>query len=364
MESNFHSTVLQRPALHEYDDERDRDRGRDRDRDERRRRDILNPVQPSDNGPAAPSSSSSSIAAAAASASSAQPPRHSFSLRSPTQPEFHHPSHLSGSTSVSPSPAAAAAASVSSNGTSSRSGLHNPFLTSTAPPSLPPPVHSPLHAPQVYYPQDMRDHRGHRDPPAREKTAGSFYDPLTDTTTTSDRKVSETSSSWHNATQNQMSSSNKVSSRFAGYASYADPDKLRDRGQCRCQWLFAARPPHRGPSKLQNAVYQLGHLLRNQEGQCPAKWPRPSSITLHSTPSVSVPSVIILTFQTQNNPSPFLQTPCSDFIAFDLHHVRHLAGLCSSHQSCCLAFTNKLASSLSAPRTFEQGLRLSLKAAG
>lgn len=204
MESNFHSTVLQRPALNDYDDERDRDRdrdrGRDRDRDERRRRDILNPVQLSDNGPAAPSSSSSSSIIAAGAAAAAQPPRHAFSLRSPTQPDFHHPPHLAASTpasaSASASPANAGASG--SNGTSSRSGLHNPFLTSTAPSSLPPPVHSPLHAPQVYYPQDLRDRRESReprDPPPREKTAGSFYDPTTDTTTTTgDRKVSDTSS--------------------------------------------------------------------------------------------------------------------------------------------------------------------------
>lgn len=285
MESNFHSTVLQRPALHEYDDDRDRDRdrGRDRDRDERRRRDILNPVQLSDNGPAAPSSSSSSMtaAAASASASSALPPRHSFSLRSPTQPDFHHPSHLSGSTSVSPSPATASASA--SNGTSSRSGLHNPFLTSAAPPSLPPPVHSPLHAPQVYYPQDMRDHRDHRDPPPREKTAGSFYDPTTDTTTTtSDRKVSEASSSWHSATQSQTSSSKKVRSRLAGDASYADPDKLLDRGQCRCQWPCAARPPHTS-RPLQIAKRRLSV----RASKCPAKWPGPSSIALHLHPSPS-----------------------------------------------------------------------------
>lgn len=230
MESNFHSTVLQRPpSLHDYEDQqRDRERERERERgsSERRHRDILNPVQLGDsnsncnntNAPAAPGSH--------APGQQQQPPsRHSFSLRSPTQPDFHHPAppHFPGSSSASPSSApstSAANTSTSTNGTGSgtRSLLHNPFLTSSAaPPSLPPPVHpssiapprSPLHAPPVFYPQDMRDHRDS----AREKTAGSFYDPTTDTTTTtSERRVSDSGSAWHNATQPSSSSSaSKVS---------------------------------------------------------------------------------------------------------------------------------------------------------
>lgn len=230
MESNFHSTVLQRPpSLHDYEDQqRDRERERERERgsSERRHRDILNPVQLGES-----SNNNTNPPPAQGSHASGQqqqqqpPPRHSFSLRSPTQADFHQPAppRFPGSSSASPSsaPSTSAAAnnssSTSTNGTGSgtRSLLHNPFLTSSAaPPSLPPPVHpssiapprSPLHAPPVFYPQDLRDHR---DSP-REKTAGSFYDPTTDTTTTtSDRRVSDTGSAWHNA--NQVSSSSSAS---------------------------------------------------------------------------------------------------------------------------------------------------------
>lgn len=238
MESNFHSTVLQRPpSLHDYEDQqRDRDRERERERErgssERRHRDILNPVQQGDNNTNPPPGPGSHAPGQQQQHphQPPPPPRHSFSLRSPTQPDFHHaaPPHFPGSSSASPSsaPSASAAAntnastSTSTNGTSSgtRSLLHNPFLTSSAaPPSLPPPVHpssiapprSPLHAPPVFYPQDMRDHRES----PREKTAGSFYDPTTDTTTsTSDRRVSDSGSAWHNATQApSASSASKVS---------------------------------------------------------------------------------------------------------------------------------------------------------
>ncbi|ROV88006.1 hypothetical protein VSDG_09171 [Cytospora chrysosperma] len=240
MESNFHSTVLQRPpSLHDYEDQQ---RQRERERDsERRHRDILNPVQLSDTAtttttstttstnPAPTASSPAPSPAPPGSSSHLQgpgqppPPRHSFALRSPTQSDFHPPNgpHFPGSSSASPSTApnnasnntnttTTAAANGTGTGTASVSGtrslLHNPFLTSTtAPPSLPPPPivpsaiapppRSPLHAPPVFYPQDMRDHR--QSP--REKTAGSFYDPTTDTTTTNtERKASDTAPSWHN----------------------------------------------------------------------------------------------------------------------------------------------------------------------
>lgn len=216
--SNFHSTVLQRPAaMHEYDD--------GRDGDDRRRRDILNPVQLSDNGP--PPTAPAPVSSASPSAV-AQPPRHSFNLRSPTQPDLHHHPggpHFPTSTAASPSSAAVHASSSTSNGT--RSLLHNPFLTGTTapPPSLPPPIlpsaaapppRSPLHAPPVFYPQDMRD-----PPPSREKTAGSFYDPTTDTTTsTKDRRLSDTGSSWHNATQAQTSAPASKVSNFGTIPSF------------------------------------------------------------------------------------------------------------------------------------------------
>lgn len=246
MESNFHSTVLQRPpSLHDYEDQqRDRDRERERERErgssERRHRDILNPVQQGDSSSSNINNTNPPPASGSHAPGQQQqhphqpppPPRHSFSLRSPTQPDFHHaaPPHFPGTSSASPSSAPSASAAATTNASTStstgtngtgpgtRSLLHNPFLTSSAaPPSLPPPVHpssiapprSPLHAPPVFYPQDMRDHRES----PREKTAGSFYDPTTDTTTsTSDRRVSDSGPAWHNATQaSTASSASKVS---------------------------------------------------------------------------------------------------------------------------------------------------------
>ncbi|KAJ9134592.1 Chromatin remodelling factor 2-1 [Pleurostoma richardsiae] len=188
MESNFHSTVLQRPpGLHDYDED-----------DDRRRRDILNPPHAVSGG------------AQSSPAHGPPPPRQSFNLRSPTQADFHHP------------PPFPASPSSSSANAPSRSVLHNPFISpSTATPSLPPssasttvaasssaaagssavtsnlqpPPRSPLHAPPIFFPQDRRE-------PPREKSAGSFYDPTTDTTTTTkERRISDSPSSWHNATQ-------------------------------------------------------------------------------------------------------------------------------------------------------------------
>lgn len=269
MESNFHSTVLQRPpSLHDYEDQqRDRDRERERERErgssERRHRDILNPVQQGDNTNPPPGAGSHAPGQQQQHTHQ-PPPRHSFSLRSPTQPDFHHaaPPHFPGSSSGSPSsaPSASAAsntnANTSTNGTGSgRSLLHNPFLTSSAaPPSLPPPAHpssiapprSPLHAPPVFYPQDMRDHR---DSP-REKTAGSFYDPTTDTTTsTSDRRVSDTGSAWHNATQaSSASSASKVSKYSPQQTRRAvkQPSNRATRPGRLAAWLLAARCVHGG----------------------------------------------------------------------------------------------------------------------
>lgn len=273
--SNFHSTVLQRPAaMHEYDE--------DRDRDERRRRDILNPVQLSENGPTVPSAGTS-----ASPATSTQPPRHSFNLRSPTQSDFHHPPHFPGSSSASPSSAANAgagantgSANTTSNGT--RSLLHNPFLTTTtAPPSLPPPVlpstaappRSPLHAPAVFYPQDMRD-------PPREKTAGSFYDPTTDTTTTTkDRRVSETGSSWHNATQSQTSSS-KVSIVTIDIDGLLNGINFSINESC----TFATCPRHqlpskkKSPSKKKKAANIRWIRVSDQDGKSRTKWSNPRTI--------------------------------------------------------------------------------------
>ncbi|KAJ5020096.1 Chromatin-remodeling ATPase INO80 [Colletotrichum sp. SAR 10_99] len=173
---DFRSTVLQAPSRHDDRDERD-------DRDRRsHHRDIMNP---------APGGA-----------------RHSgFSLRSPTQSEFHHPQHSSYS-----SPKASSHSHPHHSPRSHQSGLShpNPLYSSTPSaggplaPSLPalggsgspgaghhqaPPL-SPLHPPSGYYPPP----ESHA---SREKPAtSSYYDPLTDTTR--ERRVSD-AGSWHNS---------------------------------------------------------------------------------------------------------------------------------------------------------------------
>lgn len=205
MESNFHSRVLQRPQM--YDDQQQQD-------DDRRRgsRDILHSVasaahQTTNNGPVGPRSVASKA----------------FSLRSPTQPESRSlPPHFGVSSQSPSSTLAPRNANTNSHQIPQRPVLHNPFMpsSSTTAPSLPPPLQapaaaaassaasstggssslqpppsSPLHAPPVYYPHDIRD---------RESGAtGSFYDPTTDRTTVkTDRRISEAgSSSWHGSQQ-------------------------------------------------------------------------------------------------------------------------------------------------------------------
>ncbi|KAL2018013.1 hypothetical protein VTK56DRAFT_1329 [Thermocarpiscus australiensis] len=136
------------------------------------------------------------------------PPRQpaSFSLRSPTQSDYHHPRPYSGSPSST---------AVGSQHSGSRSILTNPFATattpsfppplqapqgitsSTVPSSLQPPPRSPLHAPPVYYPLETRDRES-----MREKSGPSnFYDPTADTRAERDRGVSDTGS-WRNTTLN------------------------------------------------------------------------------------------------------------------------------------------------------------------
>ncbi|KAF9871804.1 hypothetical protein CkaCkLH20_10738 [Colletotrichum karsti] len=179
---DFRSTVLQAPSRHD-DREDDRDRDRDRDRERRHHRDIMNPT---------PGST-----------------RHSgFSLRSPTQSDFHHPqhspyspkgpshphhsppSHQSGLSH--PNPLYSSSSSSSAGGplaplpalgggsTSSSSGAGH----HQAPPL------SPLHPPSGYYPPP-ESHSSSREKPA----TSSYYDPLTDTTR--ERRVSD-AGSWHN----------------------------------------------------------------------------------------------------------------------------------------------------------------------
>lgn len=213
MDHHF-STVLQRPP---HFDEDGSNRASSEDRAPRGGlRDILNPVSsalppqaPSTNMPTPPR----------------PPPSHSsaFSLRSPTQPEFHHPAAYSGSP---PS-----AASLGREPSGPRSILNNPFMPAqTAGSSLPPlplqtpsstlsssgavatatgsapalsnlqrPSRSPLHAPSIYYPTDLRDRDPARDKPA--SGASNFYDPTVDAAPKkeTERTLSD-ASSWRTAT--------------------------------------------------------------------------------------------------------------------------------------------------------------------
>lgn len=199
------STVLQRPP---HFDEDGGNGVTNEDRGPRGGlRDILNPVSTTSQAP--PSHGAPGTPGAPA------PPRahSSFSLRSPTQADYHH---------SSPYAASPPSAAVGSQPPAPRSILNNPFATASTP-SLPPPLQapqsiapssasglqhpprSPLHAPPVYYPSDIRDRES-----VREKSGpSSFYDPTTDTRER-ERRVSDTTSSWRHATQN---STPKVSKR-------------------------------------------------------------------------------------------------------------------------------------------------------
>jgi len=200
MERHF-SAVLQRPP--HFDEDGSNGASDDRAPRGGMLRDILNPVS---SAPQVPS------------ASGAPPPRAhpaSFSLRSPTQSDLHHPSPYSAS------PPSASVGGREPSGP--RSILNNPFMStpsaSLPPPplqapsglssssvgvpgpasssNLQPPPRSPLHAPPVYYPTDIRD----RDP-AREKTSTSFYDPTVDAATKKEReRATSDTNSWRNATQ-------------------------------------------------------------------------------------------------------------------------------------------------------------------
>ncbi|TEA20879.1 Chromatin-remodeling ATPase INO80 [Colletotrichum sidae] len=220
---DFRSTVLQAPSRHD---------DRDDDRDRRHHRDIMNPT---------PGST-----------------RHSgFSLRSPTQSEFHHPpsqhssysspkasshsanthtlahhhsprTHQSGlshpnfhsssssSSSALPALGAGSSSSSSSNNNNNSSGAghhhHHHHHSHQAAPPL-----SPLHPPSGYYPPP----ESHS---TREKPAtSSYYDPLTDTTR--ERRISD-AGSWHNS------------------AAKASPTKTRDPYGNYSQTELATRDSH------------------------------------------------------------------------------------------------------------------------
>ncbi|CAM1502769.1 Fc.00g075450.m01.CDS01 [Cosmosporella sp. VM-42] len=206
--NSYRSSVLQRPH-----------RGDDDERDRHHRRGDDTRMDHNGAGPAGPGSGS------AASSANAHPHRHStFSLRSPTQPDFRPPPF--SSPNASSSNTHAGSNPHQSPPRPARSSLHNPYMSSSAPgasggpvaPSLPPPgglssstaghhhhhqqhPHqappvSPLHPPAGYYSPAASDVHAHH---AREKSAtGSFYDPTTDTT--KERRVSDAAgASWHNA---------------------------------------------------------------------------------------------------------------------------------------------------------------------
>jgi DNA helicase INO80 len=175
--NNFRSTVLQRPGVNDNDD-----------RDRRHHRDILNPTSPALAPPPG-----------AVGPPPGPPPRHSaFSLRSPTQTEFHHPPSYPPQSGSHHSPPRPPLSSFMSSG-----------VASPAAP-LPPPGQAagsghlgggPLspHRSSGYYAHQQQDL--HPAPPAREKQSsggGSFYDPLTDTMNTKERRTSDTGS-WHGA---------------------------------------------------------------------------------------------------------------------------------------------------------------------
>jgi DNA helicase INO80 len=176
MESNFRSTVLQHPS------------SKDDDRERRHPRDILNPTSP---------------VGTTRGSQPQGPPRHSaFSLRSPTQSEFHPPP------AFSPSPSAG----ISHHHSSPRPALSS-FMSpvTTASPNLPSIQHtsgghhrgsplSPLRGSSAYYPSQTQDvHQ-----PREKHSGGRLYDPTTDTTT-GERRVVEATGAWHRGSNPQVS---------------------------------------------------------------------------------------------------------------------------------------------------------------
>ena len=197
--NGYHSSVLQRPPHRPEDDERDRHfrRGDDGLRD------------------GAGAASGAGGATSATSSANAHPHRHStFSLRSPTQPDFRSPPFPSPNANNAP-----VAHAHQSPPRASRPALHNPYMSSNAPgasggpvaPTLPPPgglsssasghhqhhhqhqpPASPLHPPAGYYSPAAEVHH-----PREKPATGRLYDPTTDTT--KERRVSDAGASWSNA---------------------------------------------------------------------------------------------------------------------------------------------------------------------
>lgn len=146
----------------------------------------------------------------------------SFSLRSPTQSLDYHsqpppPPSLSYSTSPTGNSMIGGTRSILNPPLQPPAGLVTSSSVSVGPPApsgssnLHHPDRSPLHAPHVYYSHDVRDRdpdrdrdRGLREPHREKASTGSFYDPTTDSVTTSngiaakERRMSDAAGSWHN----------------------------------------------------------------------------------------------------------------------------------------------------------------------
>jgi hypothetical protein len=225
------STVLQRPP---HFDEDGSNGAASEDRAPRGGlRDILNPV----------SSAPQQKAPSAQPGGPAPPRAHpaSFSLRSPTQSDLHHP------VAYSASPPSSSAGGREPSGP--RSILNNPFMSATAaplppPPLQAPPVHassaataiaaagqaasssnlqhpprSPLHAPPVYYATDLRDREPPREKSSVAASSSSFYDPTADAASKKERErtVSD-AGSWRTATQVSTPKVSKQWRRSFGHA--------------------------------------------------------------------------------------------------------------------------------------------------
>ncbi|KAH7309575.1 SNF2 family N-terminal domain-containing protein [Stachybotrys elegans] len=276
MDKNFHSTVLQRPGSNDGEEHRDR----------HHRRDVMH-------------------------AGSAQ--RHStFSLRSPTQPDFHHPPPPPPFASPGRHPASTSA-SIPPHQSPPRGSLHNPnpsYMASPpagpgGPPTLAPapappsssvaapastspsasnhhqaPPVSPLHPPAGYYPppssatatatataasttaSSAADHHRSRDKPA----AGSYYDPTADSRTAVPPKDRRVSDSWQNTSTSQVTTTTTPKQQARDPYSY----------------------PHHAPDHQQHSsAYYSNGSGSYSSPRASTSYTRPRSPLSHSHPSTT-----------------------------------------------------------------------------
>ncbi|KAK4100200.1 INO80-like protein [Parathielavia hyrcaniae] len=280
------STVLQRPR---HFDEDGSNKAASEDRGPRGGlRDILNPVSsttqtPNPGTPGAPAP---------------HRPHSSFSLRSPTQQAdyHHHPgSYAASPPTVGSQPSVSRSVFNSSYGAATAPSLQPslqppPSIASTTPSGLQHPSCSPVHAPPVYYPSDIRDRE-----PIREKSISSgFYDPTTDTNRgrehERERRVSETGS-WRTATQNSPPKAREPysypqpSSEFYSNGNYASPTaSYRPRSP-----VMHHRPPSLGGSTSPSA--------------------RPPAIPSPSLRHLAVPGAALSSLARIESPAPSSNTP-------------------------------------------------------